>query len=150
MIRETRGPMATRAKAKAKDQAKRPVGRPSSYDPAYCEQVIELGAEGCSPEEISAEIGVSRNTMDSWAEKYPEFSEALMRAKELEHAWWERTGKKALFADKFQQQVWAKSMQARFRNKYTERVEQTLQGPNGGPIQTSVSVTFVKPEDSLV
>lgn len=119
-----------------------PAGRPSKYDPKFCDQVIELGAEGCSPEEISAEIGVPRRTMQSWAEQHPEFSAALTRAKELEHAWWERTGKKALFADKFQQQVWAKSMQARFREKYTERVENTLQGPNGGPINTKTEVVI--------
>jgi len=139
--------MAT--KAKAKDQGKPVMGRPSKYDPAYCARVIELGAEGNSPEEISAEIGVPRRTMQSWAEQHPDFSAALTRAKELEHAWWERTGKRALFADKFQQQVWAKSMQARFREKYTERVEQTMQGPNGGPIETksdvTININFAKP-----
>ena len=139
--------MAKASKAPAKGQTKRPVGRPSSYDPAYCEQVVKLGAEGNSPEEISAEINVPRTTMDSWAEKYPEFSEALTRAKDLELVWWEKVGKRALFADKFQQQVWAKSMQARFRHKYTERVENTLQGPNGGPIstKTEVVITIVSP-----
>ena len=31
---------------------KRPVGRPSTYDPAYCEEVIALGRIGKSIEQI--------------------------------------------------------------------------------------------------
>jgi hypothetical protein len=131
-----------------------PAGRPSKYDPSFCERVIELGSEGNSPEEISADIGVDRATMRNWCEAHPGFLTALTRAKELEHAWWERVGKKALFADKFQQQVWAKSMQARFREKYTEQQVTTLQGPNGGPISTkiefSISLVPVPPRDDIV
>lgn len=108
-------------------------GRPSTYDPSYCARVIALGAEGKSPEQISAAIDVPRTTMLSWAETYPEFSTALTRAKELEQDWWETIGQTALFADKFQASVWAKSMQARFREKYTEKVVQEQTGPNGGP-----------------
>lgn len=127
-----------------------PAGRPSKYDPKYCDLVIELGAEGLSPEAIAAKIGVNRTTMLVWAGQYPDFFTALERAKDLELLWWEEVGRKALFADKFQQQVWAKSMQARFRHKYTERVENTLQGPDGGPIRVHAIVDFLKPSDSLV
>jgi hypothetical protein len=124
-----------KAKPKAKaSPAKRPVGRPSSYDPAYC--------EGASPEEIAVELGVNRATMIMWGEAHPDFLTALERAKDLELVWWERIGKRALFADKFQQQVWSKSMQARFRHKYTEQQVTTLQGPNGGPINTKTEFTI--------
>ena len=146
--------MAKAAKAPAKEQAKRPVGRPSSYDPAYCERVIELGAEGHSPEAIGATIGVPRRTMQSWAEQHPEFSAALERAKDLELLWWEDQGRNALYADKFQNAVWAKSMQARFRSKYTEQQVTTLQGPNGGLIATkvefSINLVSVPAKDSIV
>jgi hypothetical protein len=33
---------------------KRPVGRPSLYDPAYCDKVIELGRIGKSVEQIAS------------------------------------------------------------------------------------------------
>jgi hypothetical protein len=112
-----------------------PRGRPSTYDPAYCDRVIELGKQGLSLEQISAQIDVPRTTMLSWATVHPEFSTALTRAKELEQAWWEQTGQTALFADKFQASVWAKSMQARFREKYTEKVISEQTGKDGGPIE---------------
>lgn len=122
-------------------------GRPSTYDPAYCDRVIALGAEGKSPEQISAAIGVPRSTMQSWAEVHPDFSAALTRAKELEQDWWETIGQTALFADKFQASVWAKSMQARFREKYTEKVINEQTGKDGGPIETvqRIERVMVKP-----
>jgi transposase-like protein len=146
--------MAKAAKAPAKEQAKRPVGRPSSYDPAYCDRVLELGAEGMGPEEIAGTLGVTRTTLYQWRDHYPQFLTALERARALEQLWWEAAGRKALYADKFQQAVWSKSMQARFRDKYTEQQVTTLQGPNGGPINTkiefSISLVPVPPRDDIV
>jgi hypothetical protein len=114
-------------------ESSNPRGRPSKYDPAYCDRVMELGSQGLSYEQISAQIGADRATMNRWADVHPEFRTALTRAKELEQAWWERVGQTALFADKFQAAVWSKSMSARFREKYTDKVSQEISGPNGGP-----------------
>jgi len=113
-------------------------GRPSLYKPEYCARVIELGKEGCSPAEIASELEVDRTTLLGWADAYPEFSTALTRAKIHEQAWFEKAGKAGLFADKFNAQVWAKSVSARFRDDYAERREIT--GANGGPIQQAVTL----------
>lgn len=122
-----------------------PAGRPSKYNSTYCDQVIELGRQGKSYEQISAAIDVPRATMDSWAKVHPQFSAALTRAKELEHSWWEEVGQSALFADKFQHAVWAKSMQARFRDKYTEKQQIEHSGPNGREIPVSIAVRLLTP-----
>lgn len=131
-----------------------PAGRPSKYNSSFCERVLELGAEGMGPEEIAGTLGVTRPTIIEWAAVHPEFSTALERARALEQLWWEAAGRKALYADKFQQAVWSKSMQARFREKYTEQQVTTLQGPNGGPISTkiefSISLVPVPPRDDIV
>ena len=127
-----------------------PAGRPSKYDPKLCKRVLELGREGKSYEQISAAIDVPRSTMDSWSRVHPEFSAALTRAKELEHAWWEEIGQSALFADKFQHAVWAKSMQARFRDKYTDKQQLEHTGQNGAPIQLIVQAVRPSHEESLV
>ena len=66
---------------------KRPVGRPSQYDPVYCERVIELGKIGKSVEQIAANIGVGTKTLYNWREEFPEFLQALELAKELELDW---------------------------------------------------------------
>ena len=115
---------------------KRPVGRPSKYRPEYCEKVLEMAREtGAGPAEYAAEFNVARETLYDWAAAHEEFSTVLTRAKDLEQAWWEKTGKTGLFADKFNALVWKTSMQARFRSDYTERQQTELTGANGGAVQ---------------
>lgn len=117
------------------------AGRPSTYDPAYCARVIDLGKEGKSQVQIACSLEVDPATLRRWAEEHEEFRLALTRAKTAEQDWWEGVGQKALFADKFQAAVWSKSMSARFRDDYTERKE--LSGPEGGPIKTVTRIENV-------
>ena len=123
---------------KPKDPNKRPVGRPSLYKPEYCERVIELGKEGCSPAEIASDLDVDRVTLIDWSRAHEDFSTALTRAKIHEQAWWERAGKSGMIADRFNAQVWTKSVSARFKDDYSERREVT--GAGGGPIQQAVTL----------
>ena len=60
---------------------KRPVGRPTKYDPAFCEEIVEVCAEGHSITGFAGKIGVDRDTITEWAKVYQEFSVALKRAK---------------------------------------------------------------------
>lgn len=110
------------------------MGRPSDYLPEHCEAVVELGKQGKSPAQMAAHFDVSRQTIDNWAEAHPEFLEALSRALTHCQAWWEDKGMVGMVAPGFNAAVWSKSMQARFRDDYTERKEVT--GKDGGPIAT--------------
>lgn len=113
----------------------RPVGRPSTYDPSYCEAVIALGREGKSPAEIAAELDVPRTTMRSWAEQHEEFSSALTRAKDLELAWWEGQSREGIGkGSAFNAGLWKHAVAGRFPNEpYRERHE--LTGKDGGPLE---------------
>ena len=71
------------AKAKAK------MGRPTKYDPAYCEALVEHMSEGASLLSFAASIDVARSTLTEWADVHPEFSEAVSRGKAKCAAWWE-------------------------------------------------------------
>lgn len=118
------------------------VGRPSKYDPKYCEEVIELGKQGYSVVEMCAAIDVARNTLEAlWPEMYPEFKEAFTRARELSQAWWEEQGRKHLTADKFQAQLYSRSMAARFPHDWREK---TLVGSDPeNPLPDGFKVTLV-------
>lgn len=74
--------------------------RPSTYDEAFCEQVIELGREGASKAEMAHALGCSRQTMDNWASAHPEFLDAVKEATEASQGWWESEGRKATFGAK--------------------------------------------------
>lgn len=70
------------------------MARPSDYDPAYCEQLIERSGEGLSLTAFASEIGVARSTINEWMRVHPEFSEAVNQAKAKALAWWEQQGRK--------------------------------------------------------
>jgi transposase len=69
------------------------AGRPTKYDPAYCEQVVEHMAQGASLTSFAAQISVARSTINQWMDDNPEFSEAVHVAKAKCAAWWELCGR---------------------------------------------------------
>jgi transposase len=129
---------------------KRPVGRPSMYDPAYCEQAIELGRIGKSTEAIGAIIGVGTATLYRWRDEHKEFREALDIAKDMELYWWEEQAQAYMVenkeSDRLNASLWSRSMAARFPKKYRESVKQEISGVDGAPLLSGIQVTFIKPE----
>ncbi len=100
-------------------------GRPTLYRPEYCEKVIELGKQGDSIAQMASYFDVTRQSLMEWAKVHPEFSTALSIAKEHCQSWWENAGREGMFlgGGGFNAAVWKKSMEARFREDYTERQE---------------------------
>lgn len=130
---------------------KRPVGRPSLYDPSYCEKVIELGKLGKSVEQIAANLGLSVRVLHKWKEEHEEFMRAMEEAKEHEQAWWEEMAQGYLVEEyqgnKLNASLWSRSMAARFPKKYRESVKQEITGADGAPLLSGIQVTFVKPDE---
>lgn len=108
-------------------------GRPTDYDPAYCDQVIEMGKIGMSVTEMAATIGIVKSTLtDLWPVAYPEFKVALTHARECAQCWWESMGRVNLImapqSGTFQASVWSRSMAARFPADWREKSETTHAG----------------------
>ena len=133
-------------------QEKRTVGRPSLYDPAYCEQAIELGKIGKSTEAIGAMLGVGTATLYRWREEHPEFREALEIAKDMELYWWEDQAMSYMVenkeSDRLNASIWSRSMAARFPKKYRESTKTEITGADGAPLLSGINVTFVKPQEN--
>lgn len=130
-------------KAKTKTAAKpakekRPVGRPSLYRREYCDRVIEMGKQGYSMASMASMLDVDKATIIDWRTKHPEFATALSKAFIHAQHWWESVGVNGMMdgGKNFNALVWKVSMQARFRDDYTERKVQEVSGPGGGPIET--------------
>jgi transposase len=130
---------------------KRPVGRPTLYDPAYCEKVVELGRIGKSVEQIAAILNVSLRTMYSWRDVHVEFLHALDDAKTYEQAWWEEQAAAYMVenkeSDRLNASLWSRSMAARFPKKYRESTKTEITGADGAPLLSGINVTFVKPQE---
>jgi len=133
------------------EQVKRPVGRPSLYDTAYCEKVIELGKLGKSTEAIGAMLDVGTATIYRWRDEHPEFREALELAKEHELLWWETIAQSYMIESKDTERInatiWSRSMAARFPKKYRESTKTEITGADGAPLLSGIQVTFVKPDE---
>jgi hypothetical protein len=129
---------------------KRPVGRPSLYDPSFCDRAVELGRIGKSIEQIAANLGVSTRVLFDWRDKHEDFLHALEYAKELELDWWETIGQTHMIEEKesakLNASIWSRSMAARFPKKYRESTKQEITGAEGAPLLQGIQVTFVKPE----
>jgi transposase len=116
-------------------------GRPTAYDPAYCDMVMEWGRQGKSKAWMAAEIGVSKQTVYDWEKAHPDFLEAITRAVTFSQQWWEDAGQTGMVSDKFNSAVWTKNMAARFRDEWTERQE--LTGAGGSAIEHRHDIAFV-------
>jgi len=122
-----------------------PAGRPSLYDPAFCDKVIEVGIDGGSLAEMAEACDVERHTLNAWMEAHPEFSTAVKRGLQKAQVWWERQGKIATFggAEGFNATSYIFNMKNRFKEDWRDKVEQEHSGG-----QTLTVVTGVPRDDS--
>lgn len=101
------------------------AGRPSSFDPAYCDRIIELGNGGASVAEMAYELGTTKQTLHNWCEAHPQFLDAFTRAKLASQVWWERKGRTGMekSSSEFQGNLWSRNMAARFPEDWREKKE---------------------------
>lgn len=67
-------------------------GRPTVYDPKYCQMLIEHMAQGYSFESFGGLTGHSKQTLYEWAAKFEEFGDAKSQGTALSRLFWERLG----------------------------------------------------------
>ena len=65
------------------------------YQPRLPAEVIRLARQGKQLEEIRALLGFSDGQEAAWCEKYVDFSSAVVRARELNRAFWEKSLREA-------------------------------------------------------
>lgn len=57
------------------------AGRPTEYNPEYCEQVEKLCKLGATDKEIADFFEVTEQTINNWKSDYPEFFESIKKGK---------------------------------------------------------------------
>lgn len=110
-----------------------PAGRPSKYDPAFCDVVIAAGDDGETIVGMAELCGVHRETLRDWMEKYPEFSAAVKSGMQRSQVWWERQGRLATFGaiPGFNPTSYIFNMKNRFKEDWRDKVEQDLTSSDG-------------------
>lgn len=106
------------------------MARPSSYDPAVCERVIELGKMGKSRVQIASELRIARRTLGYWIEQHADFAAAMEEARDAAQGWWEDVGQRAVLGQikDFAGAPWIFQMKNRFPGEYRDRHEHDVTG----------------------
>ena len=122
-----------------------PGGRPTKYNPEYCETTIEFLAQGKSVTQLSAHLGVSKKTIYNWSNENEEFLHALTRGQELSEAFWE-TELVDMMRDR---DVNAPLVKLYFANRFGWSDKQNVDHTTAGDKVNSFTVTVVnKPNGS--
>lgn len=120
-----------------------PAGRPSKYDPKFCQMLIDHMAKGYSYETFGASIDVAQSTVALW-EKHQEFSEAKREAFGKCRLFWESLGINYIVniserdpdghsrSATLNNAAWIFNMKNRF--KWTDRVEVQGSGDESKPL----------------
>lgn len=70
---------------------KHPGGRPPlEFKDEYCKMIKDHMAKGFSFESCAGLLGVHKETLYTWAKKFPQFSDAKREAFELSRLFWEK------------------------------------------------------------
>jgi len=122
------------------------LGRPTKYDPAYCERVIELGKQGKSRWQIASELGITPTNLANWEIAHEDFQRALSIARLDALAYWEEMAHLHMIetpgGPKLNTGLWSRSMAARFPEQYRENSKVELTGKNDGPVQVEHTHDF--------
>lgn len=127
-----------------------PAGRPKfKITKAVCKKAKKLASRGLTQKQIASVLGMGETTFYEKLKEYPEFLKAVDdgRAEGIKQV------SNALFKNCIKGDTGAQKyyLNNRDNHNWKDRVENTHQGPDGGPIPISgVEVTFVdpKPESS--
>lgn len=68
-------------------------GRPTDYDPAYCDEAETFLADGYSVAALAGHLRVAKSTVYEWIDRHPEFSDAVKRGQAGAVYWWEKANR---------------------------------------------------------
>jgi hypothetical protein len=134
---------------------KRPVGRPTKYKPEYCDELIEFFdkaptkiikkkafVSGVMMEidqevpihpiflcDFAKKLNVTTSTLWEWGQEHPEFSNALLRIKELQEKLYLTNGTLGHYTP------YLVSLVLRNKHGYQEKVQNEISGKDGAPIE---------------
>lgn len=131
---------------------KNPVGRPSKYDPKYCQEIVDFfSIEPYFIDEVgkkvvndlpmlvafARKIGVAHDTLHEWVKVHPDFSVAYKQAKDLQERFVVLNALKGNFDSRFS--IFTLKNISGWREK-TE-----ITGSDGGPL----TIEIVKFDDEI-
>lgn len=117
--------------------------RPSSYEPAHCEQALNLFREGYSIAAVAGSIGVSRATIYTWLKEHEDFAEAVAIGQAAAILWWEKQNRSLATTGEGNAASIIFGLKNRASDEWRDISRQEQTGPNGGPIEKVERIELV-------
>lgn len=99
------------------------AGRPSKYDPKYCEMLMEHMKDGLSFLSFAGVVGICFDTLYEWEKQHPEFSEAKKRGVAMSLVWDEKLLNKGTLGQQRGYNAAAHKWKMTNRYKWSDRSE---------------------------
>lgn len=109
-------------------------GRPSTYDPAYCEEATTFLADGYSLAALAGHIGVARSTVYEWVNEHPEFSDAVKIGQAKAVLWWEDRNRALARGEDGNATAVVFGLKNRASDEWRDVKATEISGPDGGPV----------------
>lgn len=109
-------------------------GRPSSYDPSYCDAVVEYLGQGHSIMAFAGEIGVTRQTVHNWMNAHPEFFDAVKVGQAKAVQVWEKALLTVALEGGGNATAAIFGLKNRAPEDWRDKTEQEITGKDGGPV----------------
>lgn len=112
------------------------LGRPSKYDPAYCDMLQAHFADGYSFESFGGVIGVSKQTLYNWCDQYPEFLDAKKTYETASQLEWEKRLRSLATTGEGNATAIIFGLKNRASDSWRDVKATEITGKDGGPIAT--------------
>lgn len=122
---------------------KHPGGRPSLYDPAFCDEAATFLADGYSVAALAGHLGVCTATVKNWMGEHPEFLAAVKRGQAGAVLWWEKANRNLAMTGEGNATACVFGLKNRASDEWRDKVETEHSGG-----QTLTVLTGVPRDDS--
>ena len=112
------------------------AGRPTDYDPAYCDEARVFLADGFSLAALAGHLGVARSTVYKWVDEHPEFSDAVKTGQAAATLWWEKANRNLALTGEGNATAIIFGLKNRASDEWRDVKATEITGKDGGAIQT--------------
>ena len=121
------------------------IGRPSTYDPSYCDVVRDMMATGLSKTAVAGHLRVSRQRLIDWGDANPDFRDAIKEGEAMRTLRLEQDLLMANTGPQVTSRIFALKNAAPDEWRDIKAVEMT--GKDGGPLAiTGITRRIVDPD----
>lgn len=120
-----------------------PAGRPTKYDPAYCDEAVNFLRDGYSIAALAGKLGVAVSTVNLWINTHPEFSDAVKVGQAGAVQWWEERARHLALTGEGNATAVIFGLKNRASDEWKDKIAHVGGGEGDDPIRQELTVKFV-------